>query len=154
MKIIADANIPFVKQAFADLGEVTTVAGRRLSPDDVRDAEILIVRSVTQVNRDLLENSKVRFVGTATIGTDHVDLDYLQQNHIGFASAPGSNAISASEYVISAILAMSRKQQFRVTDKTVGIIGCGNVGSRVLARLQALGVQCLVYDPPRALDFM
>jgi erythronate-4-phosphate dehydrogenase len=153
MKIIADANIPFVKQAFADLGEVTTVAGRRLSPDDVRDAEILIVRSVTQVNRDLLENSKVRFVGTATIGTDHVDLDYLQQNHIGFASAPGSNAISASEYVISAILAMSRKQQFRVTDKTVGIIGCGNVGSRVLARLQALGVQCLVYDPPRALDF-
>ena len=153
MKIVADSNIPFVKEAFGNIGSVATVAGRTLEPEDVRDADILIVRSVTNVNRHLLEGSHIKFVGTATIGTDHIDLDYLQQNQIGFASAPGSNAVSAAEYVVSAILTLARRQRFNPADKTVGIVGCGNVGSRVLGRLQALGMDCKVYDPPRQQQF-
>ncbi|KPJ91676.1 MAG: hypothetical protein AMJ53_11120 [Gammaproteobacteria bacterium SG8_11] len=153
MKIVADANIPFVEEAFGEVGTVIPVTGRLLTPDQVRDADILLVRSVTPVNQELLKGSKVSFVGTATIGTDHVDLDYLRQQQIGFASAPGSNAISAAEYVISAILTLSRQHQFRLVEKTVGIVGCGNVGSSLLSRLQALGLRCLVYDPPRAEQF-
>jgi erythronate-4-phosphate dehydrogenase len=153
MKIVADANIPFVEEAFRGVGAVTPVSGRLLTPDQVRDADILLVRSVTRVNQDLLSNSKVKFVGTATIGTDHIDLDYLRQNQIGFASAPGSNAISAAEYVISAILVLSRQYQFKLAGKTVGIVGCGNVGTNLLRRLESLGMHCMVYDPPRADQF-
>jgi erythronate-4-phosphate dehydrogenase len=153
MKIVADANIPFVKEAFDSVGNVTTVIGRQITPEQVRDADILLVRSVTHVDADLLRHSKVKFVGTATIGIDHVDLQYLQREHIGFANAPGSNAISAAEYVVSSILYLTQSQEFRLAGKTVGIIGCGNVGSNVLSRLQALGVSCVVYDPPRASQF-
>lgn len=148
MKIVADENIPCVEQAFATLGEVTLVAGRELRPGQVRDADILLVRSVTRVDAGLLEGSRVRFVGSATIGFDHVDRDYLQSHGIGFATAPGSNAVSAAEYVISALLALSERQSFDLVDKRVGIIGCGNVGSRVREKLAALGVECLVNDPP------
>lgn len=153
MKIVADANIPFVEEAFRGIGAVIPVSGRLLTADQVHDADILLVRSVTQVNQGLLSNSKVKFVGTATIGTDHIDLDYLRQNQIGFASAPGSNAISAAEYVIGAIVVLSRQLQFRLTEKTVAIVGCGNVGSNLLRRLQTLGINCMVYDPPRADQF-
>ena len=153
MKIVADINIPFVEEAFGTIGSVTTVTGRLLRPEQVRDADILLVRSVTPVGQRLLQNSNVKFVGTATIGTDHVDLEYLDKNHIGFASAPGSNAVSAAEYVVSALVALSQQKSFHRTEKTVGIIGCGNVGSNLLTRLQALGMSCMVYDPPRAQRF-
>ncbi len=149
MQIIADENIPYVKSAFANLGEVHTVEGRHLRcAADLGEAEILLVRSVTQVNEKLLTKSAVRFVGTATIGLDHVDLDYLQQQNIGFASAPGSNATAAAEYVISALLVIAERQGFQLRDKTVGIIGGGNVGSRVFKKLKALEVECIIYDPP------
>ena len=148
MKIVADENIPCVEQAFASLGEVTLVAGRELQARQLRDADILLVRSVTRVDAGLLDGSPVRFVGSATIGFDHVDLDYLQAHGIGFATAPGSNATSAAEYVVSALLALSERQQFDLAGKCVGIIGCGNVGSRVRHKLAALGVECLVNDPP------
>ena len=153
MKIVADVNIPFVEEAFDSVGSVTTVNGRRISADEVRDADVLLVRSVTMVDANLLQRSKVKFVGTATIGTDHIDLEFLKGQGIGFASAPGSNAVSAAEYVVSSILALSVEQQINLSETTVGIVGCGNVGSRVLARAQALGMQCLVYDPPRARQF-
>jgi len=148
MQIIADENIPFVHEAFSDLGQVRTVVGRHLSPADLANAEILLVRSITQVNEQLLANSAIRFVGTATIGCDHVDLKYLQKQKIGFASAPGSNATAVAEYVISALLIMAERQGFQLSDKTVGIIGCGNVGSRILKKLMALDVECLIHDPP------
>ena len=151
MKIVADANIPFVKDAFSSAGSVVTINGRDVTPEMVSDADVLLVRSVTEVDANLLEHSAVKFVGTATIGTDHVDLDYLERNHIGFSSAPGSNAISAAEYVVSSLLALAKAKTIQLSDKTVGIVGCGNVGFNVLTRLQALGMQCLVYDPPRAL---
>jgi erythronate-4-phosphate dehydrogenase len=148
MKIIADENIPCVQQAFASLGEVSLLPGRGMQAEQVRAADILLVRSVTRVDESLLQGSSVRFVGSATIGFDHVDRDYLQQQDIGFATAPGSNATSAAEYVVSALMVLSGQQGFELAGKTVGIIGCGNVGSRVRDRLAALGMTCLVNDPP------
>jgi erythronate-4-phosphate dehydrogenase len=148
MKIIADENIPAVAEAFGTLGEVTLLPGRSLRAQDVRAADVLLVRSVTRVGRDLLEGSRVRFVGSATIGFDHVDRDYLQSRAVGFATAPGSNATSAAEYVVSALLALGKREGFRLAGRTVGIVGCGNVGSRVRDRLAALGCDCLINDPP------
>jgi erythronate-4-phosphate dehydrogenase len=148
MKIIADENIPCVERAFASLGEVSLLPGRGMQAAQVRDADILLVRSVTRVDSSLLEGSSVRFVGSATIGFDHVDRNYLQQRQIGFATAPGSNATSAAEYVVSALLVLSEQQGIELAGKTAGIIGCGNVGSRVRQRLAALGISCLVNDPP------
>jgi erythronate-4-phosphate dehydrogenase len=148
MKIIADENIPCVSEAFASLGDVTLVPGRGLQAAQVKDADILLVRSVTRVDESLLAGSSVRFVGSATIGFDHVDRDYLHLSGIGFATAPGSNAVSAAEYVVSSLMALSERQGFALAGKTVGIIGCGNVGSRVRERLTVLGMRCRLNDPP------
>jgi erythronate-4-phosphate dehydrogenase len=148
MQIIADENIPCVAKAFASLGEVTLLPGRSMTPAQVRDADILLVRSVTRVDARLLGETDVQFVGSATIGFDHVDRGYLARRGIGFTTAPGSNATSAAEYVVSALLALNAQQGFEPAGKTVGIIGCGNVGSRVRHKLAALGMNCLVNDPP------
>jgi len=148
MKIVADENIPSVTEAFSSLGEVTLVSGRGLQAAQVADADVLLVRSVTRIDETLLAGSRVRFVGSATIGFDHVDRAYLAARGIGFATAPGSNATSAAEYVVGALLMLSQQQGFRIAGKTVGIIGCGNVGSRVRVRLMALGMECVVNDPP------
>lgn len=152
MNIFADENIPLVSEAFAQFGKVTTFNGRQLSADHLNDVDILLVRSVTTVNEQLLKKSKIKFVGSATIGFDHIDLNYLQNQGISFARAPASNAISAAEYVIAALFSLAQTQYFDLTQKTIGIIGCGNVGSRVLSRLQALGVKCLINDPPLKLQ--
>ncbi len=148
MYIIADENIPFVTTAFAQFGQVRTLAGRQLTPTDLAPADLVLVRSVTKVDSHLLSHSQLRFLGTATIGYDHIDLTYLQQRQIGFAYSPGCNATAAAEYVISALLITAEQQQFSLSNKTVGIIGCGNVGSRVHQKLTALGITCLPYDPP------
>jgi len=148
MKIIADENIPFVKQAFSALGEVTTLPGRNMKPSDLQDCECLLVRSVTQVNEELLNNTPVKFVASATIGTDHIDLDYLQKNDIGFANAPGCNAESASEYMINALFELSQLKGFDPFSLTAGVIGHGNVGKRVKKKLDILGINTLVNDPP------
>ena len=148
MKIVADENIPCVREAFSTLGEVITVQGRSLSAAEVRDADVLLVRSVTRVGAGLLAGSRVRFVASATIGFDHIDLDYLAGHDIGFARAPGSNATSAAEYVLSCILVLLGDRLRDPGGISVGIIGCGNVGSRVRHRLELLGMSCLVNDPP------
>ena len=108
MKIIADANIPFVQQCFSSIGEVEVLPGRKITPHSVRDADVLLVRSVTAVNSELLSASRVRFVGTATIGFEHVDVEYLRKSNIAFASAPGSNANSVAEYVVAALLSVGK----------------------------------------------
>jgi erythronate-4-phosphate dehydrogenase len=149
MNIVADENIPAVAEAFGTLGAVTRVNGRAMRAEQVRDADLLLVRSVTRVDERLLAGSQVRFVGSATIGFDHVDRDYLAARGIGFATAPGSNAISAAEYVVSALLVLADRGGSTLAGKTVGIVGCGNVGSRVRTRLVSLGMRCLVNDPPR-----
>jgi erythronate-4-phosphate dehydrogenase len=148
MKIVADANIPFVRECFSSIGEVEAVGGREIKRDVVADAEILLVRSITPVFADLLTGSNVRFVATATIGFDHIDLDFLRRNYIGFASAPGSNANSAAEYVIVGLLEIGHKCNISLEGKSIGVIGVGNVGSRVAKKCEALGMKVLLNDPP------
>ncbi|MCH8120479.1 MAG: 4-phosphoerythronate dehydrogenase [Planctomycetes bacterium] len=148
MKIIADANIPFAAECFSSIGEVKIVGGREITPGIVSDADVLLVRSITPVDSDLLADSKVRFVATATIGFDHIDIDFLRRNNIGFASAPGSNSNSAAEYVIAGLLEIGRKYDIDLEDKSIGIIGVGNVGSRVAKKCAALGMQIYLNDPP------
>ena len=148
MKIVADANIPFVKECFCSIGEVTVVGGREITPSVVADAEALLVRSITPVDEKLLAGSKVRFVATATIGFDHVDIDFLRRNNIGFASAPGSNANSAAEYVIAGLLDIGQKYALDLEGRSIGIIGVGNVGGRVAKKCEAMGMAIFLNDPP------
>jgi len=148
MKIVADANIPFVRECFSSVGEVEVLNGRDITPAVLADADALLVRSITPVHRDLLAGSAVRFVGTATIGFDHVDVAYLERRHIGFASAPGSNANSAAEYIMAALLEVGRRHGIQLEGKSIGVIGVGNVGGRVAAKCEALGMRVLRNDPP------
>ncbi len=148
MRIIADENIPHAREAFAPLGEVLTLPGRNLTAKDLRDCECLLVRSITPVNRALIADTPVRFVASATIGTDHIDLDYLQQQGIGFANAPGCNAEGAAEYIINVLFHLGETRNFDPLQLTAGIIGYGNVGSRVAHKLDALGIRYLINDPP------
>ena len=148
MKIVADENIPCVAECFSSMGEVEVVGGREITPGVVADADAVLVRSVTRVGADLLAESGVRFVGTATIGFDHIDIEYLSRNNIGFASAPGSNANSAAEYVIAALLNVGQKYNLDLQGKSIGVIGAGNVGSRVAKKATALGMKVYLNDPP------
>lgn len=149
IRILADQNIPFAKQAFSSIGEVDTFIGRELQHRDLLDTEILLVRSVTRVTAELLAGTPVKFVGSATIGTDHIDLNYLDAQGIHFANAPGSNATSAAEYTLAGFLQFVVNNRLRIDDMQVGIVGYGNVGSRVTRLFNALGLRCHVYDPPR-----
>lgn len=147
MKIVADENIPYLQECFGQSAEVIALNGRNINNADLLQADALIIRSVTPVTRELLAGTPVRFVGSCTIGIDHVDTDYLDEAGIAFASAPGSNADSAAQYTLSALLALEKRQQFDLREKTVGIVGYGNVGTRLKLLLDALGVRCLVNDP-------
>ena len=148
MKIIADENIPFVEECFSSLGDVTAVGAGEITADAVRDADVLLVRSVTKVNEELLTKSSVKFVGSATSGFEHVDIEFLQANGVGFACAAGSNANSVAIYVIAAILAVAKKHKFELQAKSVGIIGAGRIGTKVAGKAAALGMKPLLNDPP------
>jgi len=148
MKIVADENIPFVKECFSSAGDCLITGGRRITPEILKDADVLLVRSTTKVGEELLDGTNVKFVGTATIGFEHIDLDYLAAKKIGFASAPGSNANSVAEYIVSALLNLADKYKFDVTQKSIGIVGVGNVGSRVEKKAKALGMKVVLNDPP------
>lgn len=151
MLIVADENIPLLDCFFGDIGEIHRVSGRTMSNADVRDADILLVRSVTKVNRELLKGSRVRFVGTSTIGTDHVDLDWLEQSGIRFSAAPGCNANSVAEYVLSVLsLHAERRGLSDWSQLSVGIVGVGNVGGELAHKLERLGFDVRLCDPPRA----
>jgi erythronate-4-phosphate dehydrogenase len=148
VKIVADANIPFVSECFSSIGDVTVVSGREMTASTVADADCLLVRSVTRVDCQLLAESRVCFVGTATIGFEHIDVDFLAKQNIGFSSAPGSNANSVAEYVVAAILEAAKKHKFQLEGKSIGIVGVGNVGSRVEQKAKALGMKVYLNDPP------
>lgn len=148
MKIVADVNIPFVQECFSSIADVHTIGGRDMTSEVVADADALLVRSITRVDERLLADSKVKFVGTATIGFDHVDREYLHQRNIGFASAPGSNANSAAEYIITALLEIARRREIKLEGKSIGVIGVGNVGGRVASKCEALGMHVRRNDPP------
>ena len=147
MEIVADQNIPYVAEAFSDFGNVTLYPGREITSALLTHCDCLLVRTVTRVDQPLLDKSDVKFVGTATIGTDHIDTSYLQNHKIGFSNAAGCNAEAASEYVVSGLFALSEKKQFDPFKRRAGIIGFGNVGSRLYQKLNTLGIECLVNDP-------
>ncbi|UDG80852.1 Erythronate-4-phosphate dehydrogenase [Candidatus Hartigia pinicola] len=150
MKILIDENMPYAQTLFSRLGHVTRVQGRAVSEIDLFDADALIVRSTTKVNSTLLTKTPVKFVGTATAGFDHIDTIWLAEENIGFSFAPGCNAIAVVEYVLSALLMLAERDSFDLRDKTVGIIGVGNVGSCLADRLSSWGVKTLLCDPIRA----
>ncbi len=152
--IVADENMPLVEQLFTNINgkptHIKKLAGRSITSSDLQNTDILLVRSVTQVNQSLLQDSNVRFVGSATIGTDHIDLDYLAQQNIQFSNAPGCNAQGVAEYVLTSIAYWAEQRGIDLTKIKVGIIGAGNVGSRVAKVFTRLGIDYVLNDPPLA----
>lgn len=149
MKIVCDKNMPCAGEAFKTLGDVVLKDGRQIAPEDVCGAEALITRSTTKVNRDLLEGSAVRFYGSAVIGTDHIDIPYLESRGIVWSPAPGCNAESVANYVTAALLWLGGRHGLTLEGKTIGVVGVGNVGRRVCRHAEALGLRVLPNDPPR-----
>ncbi len=150
MKIVVDRNIPGIDESFARHGDIKRVDGRSLERKQLTDADALITRSITRVDASLLEGTAVQFVGTATIGTDHLDTHWLEQQGITWASAPGCNADAAAQYTLAIICLACKRLGWKAQDQSVGIIGRGNVGSRVQKFVTALGMSCLASDPPLA----
>ena len=150
MRIVADENMPLVEAFFGHLGEVVRLPGRELNRSQLANTDILLVRSVTQVDAELLSGTPVQFVGSATIGTDHIDQTFLNQQGVCFSSAPGCNAESVVDYVLSALVNLARLEDVDLWSRKVGIVGVGNVGGRLQKRLTQLGIDCLLCDPPRA----
>lgn len=141
--------MPFAAEAFGALGEVRVLAPREITAAALRDVELLLIRSTVRVDETLLTGTRVRFVGTATIGTDHLDAAYLDRAGIAWRAAPGCNANSVAEYVATALLCLARRQGLTLAGKTLGVIGVGNVGQRVARVAEALGLRVLQNDPPR-----
>ncbi|RYV02521.1 erythronate-4-phosphate dehydrogenase [Shewanella sp. OPT22] len=153
MKIIADENMPFAEQLFQQFGEVQLVNGRTVTAEQVNDADLLLVRSVTKVNSSLIAGAKkLKFVGTATIGMDHIDQSYLALNQIPFSNAPGCNAIAVGEFAFIAMLELAHRFKQKLKNKTVGIVGVGNTGSALERCLNAYGVKTLLCDPIKATE--
>ncbi len=145
---VCASGVTYGAEAFSSLGEVRICDARGMQAKDVADADLLVVRSTTPINRDLLAGSRVRFVGTATIGTDHLDTDYLDRAGVAWAHAPGCNALSVSEYITSALLMLHACHAVPLAGRTMGVIGVGQVGRRVVSKARALGLQVLMSDPP------
>ena len=150
MKIIIDNKIPFIKEAVQRIAdEVAYVPGKDFTPELVRDADALIVRTRTHCNRNLLEGSRVRFIATATIGFDHIDTEYCKQAGIEWTNAPGCNSASVAQYIQSSLLVWKSVRNKRLNELTIGIIGVGNVGSKVAKVAQDFGMRVLLNDLPR-----
>ncbi len=149
LKIIADDKIPFLKGVMEPYAEVSYVAGSETTKELVSDADALVTRTRTKCNKNLLENSKVKMIATATIGFDHIDTNYCKDFDIEWTNAPGCNSGSVKQYIGSVLVTLSIKKNFQFKDKTIGIIGVGNVGSKVKDLAEALGMRVLLNDPPR-----
>ena len=149
MKLIIDDACYAYREIFSQFGDIVSMAGRDINTDSVKDCDILIVRSRTKVDQALLEGSSIKFVGSTVAGLDHVDQDYLKDNDIEFYSAQGCNSMAVAEFVISTIVNLADKHKFDYQQKTLGIIGVGNVGSRLAAKAELLGIKTLLNDPIR-----
>jgi erythronate-4-phosphate dehydrogenase len=147
MKIVADKEIPGVEKAFAHFGELLLLPGRKICQEDVRDADALVVRTVTRVDEALVNDTALRFIGSATSGTDHVDTDQLEKLGIRFCHAPGCNADAVVDYVLAALAMLAGQRGEHWRRKHVGIIGAGNVGSRLARLFLRLGMPVTIYDP-------
>ena len=149
MKLMIDDAVWGFEEIFSDFGEIVTLPGRQIDRQSLLDCDILIIRSRTKVNRELLQGTKVQFVGSTVAGLDHIEETYLIENNITLASAQGCNANAVAEYVISAISNLANDLSFDLFNKTLGIIGVGNVGSRLDFKAKQLGITTLLNDPPR-----
>jgi len=150
MKIIADDKIPFLKGALETLAEVVYIPGKKIERDILMDCDALLIRTRTKCTENLLEGTSVRFIGTATIGFDHIDTHYCSKNKISWTNAPGCNSLSVQQYIAAALLKISAEYHFNLKDKTLGIIGVGNAGSKVEKFARSIGMNVLLNDPPRA----
>ena len=148
MKIYYEDSMPYAAEFFSELGECEVFSHKTINADMLADADVLLVRSTTKVDEQLLlKNKQLQFVATATAGTDHVDQHYLASQNIPFISAGGCNAVAVAEYVLSAILVMSKRLNWQLVDKTVGIVGAGHVGSALARVLTVLGIKHKLCDP-------
>lgn len=150
MKIVCAETVLLGHAALSHAGKTVVLPDREITRNDLFDADALIVRSKTPINRALLEGTPVQFVGTATAGSDHVDSAYLEKRGIYWNASPGCNANSVSEYLTAALLTLRARHGFDLEGKTIGVIGCGNVGHRVVQKCEALGMNVLRNDPPLA----
>jgi erythronate-4-phosphate dehydrogenase len=150
MKIVADDNIPFLKGALEPFAEIKYLPGKQIDRKILMDADALLTRTRTKCTKSLLKDTKVKFIGTATIGFDHIDTRYCDLNDIKWTNAPGCNSSSVQQYIAAALLKIAGDFQFRLRDKTIGIIGVGNVGTKVERLAKVLGMNVLLNDPPRA----
>jgi len=150
MKIICAETVLLGHEAFSNAGKTVTIPDREIARNDLLDADALIVRSKTKITRELLHGTPIQFVGTATAGTDHIDTGWLESKGIYCCAAPGCNANSVSEYLVAALLALRARHGLDLAGKTIGVVGCGNVGSRVVKKCHALGMNVLRNDPPLA----
>ena len=150
MKIIIDDKIPYIKGALEPFAEVVYLPGDKTTSEDVKDVDALITRTRTDCNEKLLAGSNVKFIATATIGFDHIDTVFCEQAGISWTNAPGCNAKSVEQYIASALIVLAEKKGFSLKDKTIGIVGVGNVGSKVARLSEILGMKVLLNDPPRA----
>ena len=149
MKIVVDDKIPYIQEKLRLLAdEVTALSGSQIGAADVKDADALIVRTRTRCDETLLKGSKVQFIATATIGFDHIDADYLQQAGIAWTNCPGCNAGSVAQYVECSLLLLQQQKGIDLSQTTIGIVGCGHVGSKVRRVAERLGMRVLVCDPP------
>ncbi len=150
MKIIADDKIPYLKGVLEPFSEIIYLPGSEISRKDLMDTDALITRTITHCNEDLLKDTPVQFIGSATIGYDHIDTDWCNKENIYWTNAPGCNATSVVQYIASALVNLAKKENFLLKEKTLGIIGVGHVGSKVAKLAENLGMRVLLNDPPRA----
>jgi erythronate-4-phosphate dehydrogenase len=150
MKIVADADIPFLEGVFEPYADMMYKKGDQIVREDLMDADVLIVRTRTQCNADLLEGTPVKMVTTATIGMDHIDLEYCQSRGIKVANAAGCNAGGVMQYVFSAVYGVAARKGIKLDDAKFGIVGVGNVGTKIEELARYLGFEVLRCDPPRA----
>lgn len=148
MNIIVDENINFAEEAFGKIGNVSLYPGRNINNRLLKDCDVLIVRSVTEVNSELINNTPVQFIGTATIGTDHIDTAFLREQNIVFASAKGCNSNAVSEFVFSSLLKAAAEEKINLIGLSIGIIGYGHIGKLIAHKAKALGLNVLINDPP------
>lgn len=149
IKIVADDKVPFLKGILEPYADVKYYPGNEISKEKIKDADALIIRTRTKCNSDLLSGTNVKLITTATIGTDHIDLQFCERNKIKWINAPGCNALSVMQYVTSAILSLAKLDDMNLTEKTIGIVGVGNVGAKILKIAELLGMNVLLNDPPR-----
>lgn len=150
IKIVADSAIPFLEGVMEPYADVVYIPGNKICHDDIKDADALMIRTRTHCDAELLEGTSVKFIATATIGTDHIDFPYCDSHGIVVRNAPGCNAGGVMEYVFSALYGLASRKAINLEGDTIGIIGVGHVGSLIERMALALGFRVLKCDPPRA----